>query len=65
MKNIFFFSFYFLNLLSAQKLKKSDKDIIENLRIMKLAYLASDQLEGRRTGTPGEKLAYEYLSDAI
>ena len=45
----------------AQKLKKSDKAIIENLK-SEISYLASDQMEGRGTGTPGEKLAYEYLS---
>jgi len=27
-----------------------------------ISFLASDRLEGRRAGTPGEKLAYEYLS---
>ncbi len=45
-----------------QKLKKSDKAIIENLKTG-ITYLSSDQMEGRRTGTPGEKMAYEYLSD--
>jgi aminopeptidase YwaD len=27
-----------------------------------ISYLASDSLEGRRMGTPGEKLAYEYIT---
>ena len=45
----------------AQKLKKSDKEVIENLK-KEITYLASDQLQGRRTGTEGEKLAYQYLS---
>ncbi len=45
-----------------QKLKKSDKVILENLKTT-ISFLASDQLEGRRTGTQGEKLAYQYLSD--
>ena len=60
---------YFLILLilistgaSAQRLKKSDKVVIENLK-KEITYLASDKLQGRRTGTEGEKLAYEYLSD--
>jgi hypothetical protein len=44
-----------------QKLKKADRLIIDNLKST-ITYLASDSLEGRRTGTPGEKLAYEYLS---
>jgi len=47
---------------SAQRLKKSDKLVIENLK-KEITYLASDKLQGRRTGTEGEKLAYEYLSD--
>jgi hypothetical protein len=47
--------------VAAQKLKKSEKAIIENLKT-EINYLASDKLEGRRTGTTGEKLAYEYLT---
>ncbi|RYF86713.1 MAG: M28 family peptidase [Chitinophagaceae bacterium] len=30
-----------------------------------VAYLASDKLEGRRTGTEGEKLAADYISNAL
>jgi aminopeptidase YwaD len=45
----------------AQKLKKADKLILANLG-MHINYLADDKLEGRRTGTNGEKLAYEYIS---
>lgn len=37
--------------------KKSFKRLKQNV-----SYLASDKLEGRRTGTAGEKLAYEYIS---
>ncbi len=48
----------------AQRLKKSDRVIIDSLR-SEISFLASDRLEGRRTGTPGEKLAYEYLSGAF
>jgi aminopeptidase YwaD len=62
MKNILFFLILFTQVAFAQRLKKSDKIIIENLH-NEIGYLASDKLEGRRTGTPGEKLAYEYLSD--
>ncbi|HZW70824.1 MAG TPA: M20/M25/M40 family metallo-hydrolase, partial [Hanamia sp.] len=47
--------------VTAQKLKKSEKAIIENLKT-EINYLASDKLEGRRTGTAGEKLAYEYIT---
>ncbi len=55
---ILLFSFQFTN---AQKLKKADKLILSNLE-MHINYLADDRLEGRRTGTAGEKLAYEYIS---
>ena len=44
-----------------QRLKKADKAIINDLKTT-VTFLASDELEGRRTGTPGEKLAYEFLS---
>ena len=46
---------------SAQKLKKADKQVLTSLQAH-VAYLADDKLEGRRTGTPGEKLAMEYIS---
>jgi len=61
MKNILLFLLLISNGAIGQRLKKSDKAIIENLRT-EITYLASDKLEGRRTGTPGEKLAYDYLS---
>lgn len=44
----------------AQKNSKADKKIIKNLQLH-INYLADDKLEGRRTGTAGEKLAYEYI----
>jgi aminopeptidase YwaD len=46
--------------LQAQKLKKGDKEVIENLK-SHITYLADDKLEGRRAGTHGEKLAAEYI----
>lgn len=46
----------------AQKLKKTDKEILANLKTH-IGYLADDKLEGRRTGTAGEKLAMEYISN--
>ena len=61
MKNILLFLILISQGAIGQKLSKSDKAIIENLKT-EITYLASDKLEGRRTGTPGEKLAYEYLS---
>ena len=45
----------------AQKLKKKDKVVFNNLQ-KHVSFLADDKLEGRRTGTNGEKLAYEYIS---
>lgn len=62
MKSTLLFLILFTQVVSAQRLKKSDKIIIDNLH-NEIGYLASDKLEGRKTGTPGEKLAYEYLSD--
>ncbi len=44
----------------AQKLGKADRLTIANLRAH-LQYLADDKLEGRRTGTKGEELAYQYI----
>ena len=61
MKYIFILFILASTSASAQRLKKSDKQVIENLK-KEITYLASDQLQGRRTGTEGEKLAYEYLS---
>lgn len=46
----------------AQKLKKAEKEIITNLQ-SHVQFLADDKLEGRRTGTEGEKLAAEYISN--
>jgi len=46
----------------AQKIKKEDKQLLANLQ-QHVQYLADDKLEGRRTGTAGEKLAAEYISN--
>ncbi len=46
---------------SSQKLKKADATILVNLE-NHIKYLADDKLEGRRTGTAGEKLAMEYIA---
>jgi len=48
----------------AQKLKKSDKTTLTNLETH-IRYLADPRLEGRRTGTPGEKTASDYISVAL
>ena len=46
--------------ISAQQLSKDDQKMTQGLKTS-VNYLADDKLEGRRTGTPGEKLAYEYI----
>jgi len=62
MKNILLFLLLLSQCAFAQKLKKADKIIIDNLK-SEITYLSADKLEGRRTGTPGEMLAYDYLSE--
>ncbi|MEO8855065.1 MAG: M28 family peptidase [Ginsengibacter sp.] len=61
MKNIFILLLLFSQVTTAQKIKKQEKIVIEDLKTS-INYLASDQLEGRLTGSPGEKLAYEFIS---
>lgn len=61
-KKYIIFPFVFSGLfVQAQKLKKEDKQLIANLQ-QHIQFLADDKLEGRRTGTNGEKLAAEYIS---
>jgi len=47
-------------LLNAQKLKRADKVLIQNVE-NHIKFLASDALEGRRAGTPGEQKAVDYI----
>jgi hypothetical protein len=61
MKSVFLVLILVSQFAIGQRLSKSDKVVIENLK-KEISYLASDELQGRRTGTPGEKMAYEYLS---
>ncbi len=61
MKNALLIVLFYCQAASGQRLKKSDRIIVENLK-SEISFLASDHLEGRGTGTTGEKLAYEYLS---
>jgi aminopeptidase YwaD len=65
MKKMFFFlcSVMVLN-ADAQKLKKEDRAILASLQ-QHVQFLADDKLEGRRTGTTGEKLAAHYISEAF
>ncbi|MBL0357836.1 MAG: M20/M25/M40 family metallo-hydrolase [Chitinophagaceae bacterium] len=58
-----YFLFFFLSLFQfsyAQKLKKADRAVVNNLQAH-VGYLADDKLEGRRAGSAGEKAAYEYI----
>jgi hypothetical protein len=48
----------------AQKSKKADKVLLTNLETH-IRYLSDDKLEGRWTGTPGEKMASDYISSAF
>ena len=48
----------------AQKNNAEDKKVMANLK-SHIDFLANDKLEGRRTGTKGEKLAYEYIQKQI
>ncbi|MEI6151620.1 MAG: M28 family peptidase [Chitinophagia bacterium] len=45
---------------NAQYLKRADKLLIQNLE-NHIKYLASDALEGRRAGSPGEQKAVDYI----
>lgn len=46
--------------IQAQKLSKQDKQSLQNIKAH-VMFLADDKLEGRRTGTTGEELAYQYI----
>ncbi|HMI78619.1 MAG TPA: M28 family peptidase [Ferruginibacter sp.] len=61
MKHFLWLSLLIAFSASAQKAKKADKLVLESLQTH-IGYLADDKLEGRRTGSAGEKLAYEYIS---
>ena len=65
MKRIFWLLLIISTVATAQKNKKAqlkaDKLVITALQTH-IGFLADDKLEGRRTGSAGEKLAYEYIS---
>ncbi len=46
--------------LQAQPTSAADKKLKSEIQ-KTIKYLADDKLEGRRTGTPGEKLAFQYI----
>jgi aminopeptidase YwaD len=59
----YLFLLFFVAACSSQKnISKPDTQLIDNLKTH-IAYLADDKLEGRRTGTPGEELAVEYIQN--
>jgi aminopeptidase YwaD len=60
MKRFLWLSLLCTSFATAQKLKKADKVTLTNLQTH-VNYLADDKLEGRRTGSAGEKLAYDYI----
>lgn len=61
MKRLFSSVFLLLAFVSySQKLKKNEKAVFAALQ-QHINYLADDKLEGRRTGTNGEKVASEYI----
>lgn len=64
MKHIFWLLVISFQVSTAQKLKKADKVIVASLQ-EHINYLAADKLEGRRTGSAGEKLASDYISTAF
>lgn len=61
MKKYLILFLIFSGSLQAQTLKKQDKKDLASLK-ENISYLSDDKLEGRRTGTAGEKLAYTYIS---
>jgi len=64
MKHFCWLLIFSFQISNAQKLKKADKVIVANLQTH-IGYLADDKLEGRRTGTAGEKLASDYISNVF
>ncbi len=64
MKYILVGLFFAAQTLFAQKIKEDDRKMIENIKTT-ILFLADDKLEGRRTGSAGEKLAYEFIQTAF
>lgn len=62
MKYLLALFFFVSPFTHAQKLKKADREVISNLQAH-IQFLADDKLEGRRTGTAGEKAAYTYIGN--
>jgi hypothetical protein len=64
MKRSFFLILVLLNVLppdaSSQKLRRADRQMMSEIQT-DIRYLSNDKLQGRRAGTPGEKLAADYI----
>jgi aminopeptidase YwaD len=63
MRSILLFIIFFQSIFPfavSQKLRKADKEIVAELQT-DISYLSNDKLEGRRSGTPGETLASDYI----
>jgi hypothetical protein len=56
MKKLWFILLIFFQQADAQNIKKRTRQLETDIR-----FLSDDKLEGRRTGTRGEQMAYEYL----
>ena len=61
MKYILVSILFFAQAVVAQELSEQDKRSIASIKST-VEYLSDDKLEGRRTGTAGEKLAYEFIA---
>lgn len=65
MRNLYLLCFVFFALnAAAQKSKKEDKLLLDNLK-KHVYFLAHDSLQGRRTGTAGEAAAARYISETF
>ena len=62
MKQFLILIFCSVNVIAQQP--KFDKTVEKNIK-KHIAFLADDKLEGRRTGTNGEKIAADYISKAF
>jgi aminopeptidase YwaD len=62
---LLFFAFLLTACSSSKQVAKTNTENAESLNNLKahIGYLADDKLEGRRTGTPGEVLAMNYITE--
>jgi hypothetical protein len=62
MKKLFLLLLVLSSAAYGQKMSKADKKTLSNLK-KHISYLASDELEGRRTGSEGERKAANYIAE--